>query len=316
MKQPLPALLFLLGGSMRIADQDSNPNNDSYRAANGSIMHGTDSEGKRIIHAIPNDLAGTDKAAFWGYIKDGQFAIKENIDMRFYMGDISDRGYEGTCEQYGKNYDKKSRKFIWIGIVLIIALSGIFIVISVNMNGNDMTQAEEQKSINVDVNNGQDMLSNPEAELSEQENEIGEINEKVYEDKFVDLNIEYLGSGKSSKEKHVQKTTYEDGEECALTGYHIFQSEWEYEREAELWDIHDLDFVLDIDENNYYIVIYGKRICWMQYNPGSMSQFGGVEYRIGVDWESDIEKGTFFFCEIDGEQIERGYLPEEITLEF
>ena len=218
-----------------------------------------------------------------------------------------------------KNMTRKSKKSVWIGIVLIIVLSGAFVVKSADMNGNDMIQAEERKSINVDGNNGQegqDMLSNPEVELPEQEDGMGENDEKVYEDKFIDLNIEYLGSGKSSKEKHVQKTIYEDGEECALTGHHIFQSEWEYEREAGLWDIHDLDFVLDIDENNYYIVIYGKRICWMQYNPGRMSQFGGVEYRIGVDWESDIEEGTFFFYEIDGEQIERGYLPEEITLEF
>lgn len=218
-----------------------------------------------------------------------------------------------------KNMTRKSKKSVWIGILLLVALSGTFIVRTVGINDNDMTQREEQKDINTDRNNGQegqDILTNPEAELSEQEDEMREDDEKVYEDKFIDLNIEYLGSGKSSKEKYVQKKEYEDGEVCALTGHHIFQSEWEYAREAELWDIHDLDFVLDIDENNYYIEIYGKRICWMQYNPGRMSQFGGVEYRIGVDWESDIEEGTFFFYEIDGEQIERGYLPEEITLEF
>ena len=215
-----------------------------------------------------------------------------------------------------KNMTRKSKKFVWTGIVLIIALSGVFIVKSADMKDNDMTQAEEQKSINVDGNSGQDMLLSPEVELSGQEDKVGENDEKVYEDKFIDLNIEYLGSGKSSKQKHVQKKIYEDGKECALTGHYIFCSERGYALEAELWDIHDLDFVLDIDENNYYIVIYGKRICWMQYNPGRMSQFGGVEYRIGVDWETDIEKGTFFFYEIDGEQIERGYLPEEITLEF
>lgn len=83
MKQPLPALLFLLGCRMGIANQRDNPNNDPYRAANGSVMYGIDTEGKRIIYAIPNGLAGTEKAAFWGYIEDGQFAIKENIDMRF-----------------------------------------------------------------------------------------------------------------------------------------------------------------------------------------------------------------------------------------
>ena len=81
-------------------------------------------------------------------------------------------------------------------------------------------------------------------------------------------------------------------------------------------EIHDLNFDLNINSDNYYLMIHGRRLSWMQYNPGRVSQFGGVYYRIGVDWESDIEEGTFFFYEIDGEQIERGYLPEEITLEF
>lgn len=72
-------------------------------------MHGTDSEGKRIIYAIPNGLAGTENAAFRRcYIdEDGQFKIDEEIDIRLYMGDISDKGHEGVCEQDGKKYDKK-----------------------------------------------------------------------------------------------------------------------------------------------------------------------------------------------------------------
>lgn len=186
---------------------------------------------------------------------------------------------------------RKSKKIVLIGILLVAVLLGIIIVKFINTDDKDIAHVEE-------------------------ENSIDEKEEKVYEDKFIDLNIEYLGSGQSSKEKYIQKTVYEDGEECALTGFYVFSSEQGYALEAELWDIRDLDFVLDINEDNYYIVIYGKKICWMQYNPGSMSQFGGVEYRIGVDWESEIEEGTFFFYEIDGDQIERGYLPEEITLEF
>lgn len=187
------------------------------------------------------------------------------------------------------------------------------------MNGNDMTQAEEQKSINVDVNKGQDMLSNPEVERSEQENEIGEKKQKVYEDKFVNLQVDYLGSGISTKPAAnwpMQKIVYDDGEECALTGYTIFQIKETYEMYAVPLEIHDLNFDLNINSDNYYLMIHGRKLSWMQYNPGSMSQFGGVEYRIGVDWESDIEEGTFFFYEIDGEQIERGYLPENLTLEF
>ncbi len=141
-------------------------------------MHGTDSEGKRIIYAIPNGLAGIEKAAFRRcYIdEDGQFKVDEGIDIRFYMRDISDRGNEGTCEQDGKKYDKKKQEICMDRICSRIR------------KWNDQSRR--------------------------------------------------------------------------------------------------------------------------------MSQFGGVYYRIGVDWESDIEKGTFFFYEIDGEQIERGYLPEEITLEF
>ena len=71
-------------------------------------MHRTDSEGKRIIYAVPIDLAGTKEASFRRfYIENGQFTIDEEIDIRLYMGDISDKGYEGVCEQDGKKYDKK-----------------------------------------------------------------------------------------------------------------------------------------------------------------------------------------------------------------
>mgnify|MGYP001087840774 CR=1 FL=1 len=129
--------LLLLGCSMGIKDQKRNVSKDVHSrdgilytnnslasqfyqqdhrktigqviAANGSIMHGTDSEGKRIIYAIPNGLAGTENAAFRRcYIdEDGQFKVDEEIDIRLYMGDISDKGYEGICEQDGKKYDKK-----------------------------------------------------------------------------------------------------------------------------------------------------------------------------------------------------------------
>lgn len=75
-------------------------------------MYGIDTEGKRIIYAIPNGLAGTEKAAFRRcYIdEDGQFKVDEGIDIKFYMRDISDRGCEGTCEQDGENYDKKKQE--------------------------------------------------------------------------------------------------------------------------------------------------------------------------------------------------------------
>ena len=50
-----------------------------------------------------------------------------------------------------KNMTRKSKKSVWIGIVLIIALSGVFVVKSADMNGNDMIQVEE-----LDGNNGQE----------------------------------------------------------------------------------------------------------------------------------------------------------------
>ena len=212
-----------------------------------------------------------------------------------------------------KNMTRKSKKSVWIGIVLI-ALSGVFVVKSADMNGNDMIQVEE-----LDGNNGQegqDMLSNPEVELQEQEDGMGENDEKVYKDKFVELEVIYLGYGMSSVSWPMQKKMYEDGEEGAYTGHHIFFSQNGFEKQIRDWDIYDVSFDLTVNPDNYYLMIYGRELSWMQYNPGKMSQFGGVEYRIGVDWESDVKEGTFFFYEIDGGQIERGYLPEEITLEF
>lgn len=59
-----------------------------------------------------------------------------------------------------------------------------------------------------------------------------------------------------------------------------------------------MSFDLTVNPDNYYLMIYGRELSWMQYNPGKMSQFGGVEYRIGVDWESDVKEGTFFFMKL------------------
>ncbi|MDE6386677.1 MAG: hypothetical protein K2L82_02585, partial [Lachnospiraceae bacterium] len=128
--------LLLLGCSMGIADQKNNISIDPYRAegesnsnnlasqfyaadyrksigqiiaANGSTRHQVDEFGKRVLYASPNRFAGTENAAFRRFYIDenGQFKIDEEIDIRLYMGDISDRGYEGVCEQDGKKYDKK-----------------------------------------------------------------------------------------------------------------------------------------------------------------------------------------------------------------
>lgn len=89
--------------------KDHRKNIGQVIAANGSVMHGIDAEGKRIVYAIPNHFAGTENAVFRKcYIdENGQFKIDEQIDIRLYMEDISDRGYEGVCEQDGKKYDKK-----------------------------------------------------------------------------------------------------------------------------------------------------------------------------------------------------------------
>ena len=127
--------LLLVGCSMGIKDQLANESKDrnneeidfsnnslasqfyaaDYRknigqiiAANGSVMHGIDKDGKRIIYAVPNRYDGTESAAFRRYyIEDGQLIIDEDIDIRTYMGDISDEGYEDDCEQGGKKFDKK-----------------------------------------------------------------------------------------------------------------------------------------------------------------------------------------------------------------
>ncbi len=128
--------LLLLGCSMGIKDQGANGSEDRNNqgndysnnslasqfyqedhrknigqiiAVNGSTRHQVDEFDKRVFYASPNRYAGTENASFRRYYIDenGVFGMKEEIDIRLYMGDISDRGYEGVCEQDGKKYDKK-----------------------------------------------------------------------------------------------------------------------------------------------------------------------------------------------------------------
>ncbi|MCH5264028.1 MAG: hypothetical protein J1F42_14060 [Lachnospiraceae bacterium] len=218
---------------------------------------------------------------------------------------------------------KNCKKNLLAIILLIVALLGALVMKFVGINSKDMVQMGEEnkmdEKMNVsrgDVQDKQDIHTNLESDSLEQEDEMEENDKKGYQDKFVDLEVIYLGYGMSSANWPLQKKIYEDGVEGEIAGHHIFSSEIEFEMLVSDWDIHDLSFDLTINPDNYYLMIYGRKLDWMQYNPGRMSQFGGVEYRIGVDWESNVEEGTFFFYEIDGEQIERGYLPEEVTLEF
>ena len=222
-----------------------------------------------------------------------------------------------------KNMTRKKYSLICIGIFALLLTAYVWATKVVDANTDKKTDSNEKVDKGeMDTKADHEEMDIPEnlygGDIKEEEMP-GKEKKKVYKDKFVDLHVDYLGSGISTNPAAnwpMQKSICDDGEECALTGYTIFWSNKGYETYAIPLEIHDLNFELNINPDNYYLMIYGRELSWMQYNPGRVSQFGGVYYRIGVDWESDIEEGTFFFYEIDGEQIERGYLPEEITLEF
>ena len=81
-------------------------------------------------------------------------------------------------------------------------------------------------------------------------------------------------------------------------GY-VFFSDFEYFNNyiKKMEGICDENFTVKEQEEMKYVCIYGRKMEWLQYNPGRKSISGAYANRAGIDWEMKQEQGCVYFYE-------------------
>lgn len=140
-------------------------------------------------------------------------------------------------------------------------------------------------------------------------------------DEWVDLDLKYIGSAKTKSNtwdtnEYGDYNKFEDGNLVYYIGrYGIFISLDSYmKNNKRLDEIYDEDFILEEKEGKEYVYMYGRKMKWLQYNPGRESMSGGYANRAGLDWEMEFAENTLFFYEHDS--IEDGGLAEMLMEVF
>lgn len=153
----------------------------------------------------------------------------------------------------------------------------------------------------------------------ESKEEKEKLIEKNTKDEWVDLNLRYLGSAKTMLEEwgineEGDFNKLEDGGVIYHIGsYKIFSSPEEYIKyDKQMNKIYDEDFIFKEKEGKRYVYMYGRKMNWLQYNPGRKSMSGGYANRAGLDWDMEFTKNTLFFYEYDFKDY--GYLVD-MTME-
>lgn len=137
-------------------------------------------------------------------------------------------------------------------------------------------------------------------------------NEKVEgkqeaKDQWINVELTYLGSAISEettwlldKNHDIKKFTDIDDNnlEYAIMGY-VFFSDFEYFNNyiKKMEGICDENFTVKEQEEMKYVCIYGRKMEWLQYNPGRKSISGAYANRAGIDWEMEQEQGCVYFYE-------------------
>ena len=137
-------------------------------------------------------------------------------------------------------------------------------------------------------------------------------NEKVEgkqeaKDQWINVELTYLGSAISEedtwlldKNHDIKRFTDIDDNnlEYAIMGY-VFFSDFEYFNNyiKKMEGICDENFTVKEQEEVKYVCIYGRKMEWLQYNPGRKSISGAYANRAGIDWEMKQEQGCVYFYE-------------------
>ena len=128
--------------------------------------------------------------------------------------------------------------------------------------------------------------------------------EEVSRDRWIELPLTYIGSAKTGieywdLEKGGDLLKLVDGDlEYTISSYVFFYSEEDYKKhDKECYEMYDEDFELIDKSGKRYVMVYGRKMKWLQYNPGRESVAGGFANRVGIDWNMELEKNTVFFYE-------------------
>lgn len=161
-------------------------------------------------------------------------------------------------------------------------------------------------------------------ELESLENGYRDFPLEGYERNFVNLDIKYVGQAKVSTEKTNEFEIYTmkegprfDGDTIyAIDGYLFFSDKMTFDIYKDIYfDLYNIDFVLDYEEEKWYVMSIGRELKWLQFNSDWISQFGTVANRVGFDWNEEIVPNTVYVYEFSYDNKKYGNLGE-MTVEF
>ena len=143
--------------------------------------------------------------------------------------------------------------------------------------------------------------------------------ESTEEDKWVDLELTYLGSAKVSSLDGIDDTWADmpqriDGNvEYTTAWFNILIDYSDYKIEDQWFGFYDADFDVEATlvkkQRTWYVMVYGRKLLWMQYRTKENS-WGAIPTRIGVDWNEELNEYTEYFYEFEYSAIENGVLAD------
>lgn len=126
-------------------------------------------------------------------------------------------------------------------------------------------------------------------------------------DEWVDLELTYLGSAKLKSIDHLPgrgvlpKRTDGDIEYTTQWFYYVDDySDYQRRIYSDIFEFYDADFDLESTlvskEGSQYVMVYGVKPLWLQYQPKA---YEGTPSRMGVDWDAEVSEYTMYFYSID-----------------
>lgn len=117
------------------------------------------------------------------------------------------------------------------------------------------------------------------------------------QDKFVDVELEYVGSAKVGETKNNKEELFimrgepysDDDLLYSYHGYRLFAGDG-FSRWREKLNLYCLDYEeASYQKGEMYVMSFGRKLEWLQYNPEWYTQFGHVVNRAGLAWDDEID---------------------------
>ena len=199
------------------------------------------------------------------------------------------------------------KKIIILTIVVIIIIVIIIIILVINFGTfrNKKNEDVEMEEIVTQV------------QRNEKDEESKILNE------YIDIPVTYQGSAKAMYVDRMDISygdldrREEDNMQVTYGGYTFFKGDEYKEIASDYWyGLYDEDFDINLDQNKLYVLVYGRKLVKLQYNPSKRSQFGRLANRMVVDWDNDLMKETVCIYECDYDPKEGGGALAIMTMEF